>query len=102
MSYTAGRIYIQYSCVSLSYVPQAVDACYELYQMQKGSTHDIYDYERSAGNDKWAFDKFKNILMFDPKIRTMQDLDEEKTRYLLKRWTRMRMKFIKGKVLVKQ
>lgn len=39
MAYTAGRIYIQYSCVSLSYVPQAVNACYELYQMQKGSIH---------------------------------------------------------------
>lgn len=102
MAYTAGRIYIQYSCVALSYVPQAVDACYELYQMQKESTHDIYDYSTSAGNDKWAFDKFKNTLMFDKKIRTMQDLDEEKTRYLLQRWTGMRMKFVKGKVLVKQ
>lgn len=102
MAYTAGRIYIQYSCVSLSYVPQAVDACYELYQMQKGSTHDIYDYERSAGNDKWAFDKFKNILMLDKKVRTMQDLDTEKTGYLLARWTRMRMKYLKGEVLVKQ
>ena len=102
MAYTAGRIYIQYSCVSLSYVPQAVDACYELYQMQKGSIHDIYEYMTSAGNDKWAFDRFKSILMSNNKIRTMQDLDEEKTRYLLERWTGKRMKFIKGKVLIKK
>ena len=102
MAYTAGRIYIQYSCVSLSYVPQAVDACYELYEMQKEATHDIYDFSTSAGNDKWAFDKFKNTLMFDKKIRTMQDLDEEKTVYLLERWTGRRMKFFKGEVLAKQ
>ena len=102
MAYTAGRIYIQYSCVSLSYVPQAVNACYELYQMQKGSTHDIYDYVKSAGNDRWAFEKFKNILMFNEKIRTMQDLDEEKTIYLLERWTGKRMKFFNGKILAKK
>lgn len=102
MAYTAGRIYIQYSCVSLSYVPQAVDACHELYQMQKGAAHDIYDYVTSAGNDKWAFDKFKNILISSDKIRTMHDLDEEKTRYLLERWTGKRMKFFKRKVLVKK
>lgn len=93
MAYTAGRIYIQYSCVCLSYVPQAVNACYELYQMQKGSAHDIYDYVKSAENDKWAFDKFKNTLMFNKKIRAMQDLDEEKTRYLLVRWTGKKIKF---------
>lgn len=102
MAYTAGRIYIQYSCASLSYVPQAVDACYELYQMQKGSIHDIYDYMTSAGNDKWAFDKFKTILMTDTRIRTMQDLDEEKTRYLLERWTGKPTKFINRKVLIKK
>lgn len=82
--------------------PQAVDACYELYQMQRGSTHDIYDYSTFAGNDKWAFDKFKSILMFNSKIRTMQDLDEEKARYLLDRWTGKRITFFKGKVHVKQ
>lgn len=102
MAYTAGRIYIQYSCVSLSYVPQAVNACYELYQMQKGSIHDIYDYVTSAGNDRWAFEKFKSILIANNKIRAMHDLDEEKTRYLLERWTGKRMKFIRGKILVKQ
>lgn len=56
----------------------------------------------SAGNDKWAFDKFKNILISSDKIRTMHDLDEEKTRYLLERWTGKRMKFFKRKVLVKK
>ena len=86
MAYTAGRIYIQYSCVSLSYVPQAVNACYELYQMQKGASHDIYDYMKAAGSDKIAFDKFRNILMTNGRIRTMQDLDEEKASYLLGRW----------------
>ena len=101
MAYTAGRIYIQYSCLSLSYVPQAVIACYELYQMQKGSTHDIYDYIKSVGNDKWAFDKFKSILMTNKKIRTMADLDEEKTEYLLEHWTGKRLKFSKGKAFVK-
>jgi len=102
MAYTAGRIYIQYSCVSLSYVPQAVDACYELYQMQKGSAHDIYDYISSAGNDKWAFDKFKSNLITNPKIRTMHDLDEAKTEYLLERWTGKWMRFSKGKIFVKK
>ena len=75
MAYTAGRIYIQYSCVDLSYVPQAVNACYELYQMQKGSAHDIYDYVKAVANDKWAFNRFKNTLMSNSEIRTMQDLD---------------------------
>lgn len=103
MAYTAGRIYIQYSCISISYVPQAVDACYELYKMQKGATHDdIYDYVTSAGNDKWAFDKFKNILLFNDEVRTMQDLDKEKTRYLLERWTGKRVNYFKRKVLVKK
>lgn len=102
MAYTAGRIYIQYSCISLSYVPQAINACYELYQMQKGAVHDIYDYSKSAGNDKWAFDKFKSILMSDKKIRTMQDLNEEKALYLLERWTGRRMRYIKEKMVVMQ
>jgi len=102
MAYTAGRIYIQYSCVSVSYVPQAVNACYDLYQMQNSSVQDIYDYVSSAGNDKWAFDKFKSILITNSKIRKMYDLDEEKTRYLLERWTGKRMKFFKGKLLVKK
>lgn len=100
MAYTAGRIYIQYSCLSISYVPQAVNACYELYQMQKGATHDIYDYVKSVGNDKWAFDKFKNILLSNSKVKTMQDLDEEKTRYLLERWTGKRIKYFTGSVKV--
>lgn len=102
MAYTAGRIYILYSCVSLSYVPQAINACYALYQMQQGSTHDIYDYVKSAGNDKWAFEQFKNILLTKQKIRTMHDLDDEKASYLLERWTGKRVVFAKKKALVKQ
>lgn len=98
MAYTAGRIYIQYSCVSLSYVPQAIEACYKLYQMQKGAPHDIFDYATASGNDKVAFDKFKNTLLFDQTIKKMQDLDEEKASYLLERWTGKRIKFFKGKV----
>lgn len=102
MAYTAGRIYIQYSCVSLSYVPQAIEACYELYQMQKGAPHDIFDYATAAGNDKVAFNKFKNTLLFNQTIRKMQDLDEEKVSYLLERWTGKRIKFFKGKVLARK
>lgn len=98
MAYTAGRIYIQYSCVSLSYVPQAVNACYELYQMQKGSIHDIYDYMKSAGSDKEAFSQFFNILMMNEKIRKMQDLDEEKTSFLLARWTGKQIKLTKKRL----
>lgn len=102
MAYTAGRIYIQSSCSSINYVPQAVNACYELYQLQKGSANDIYDYVKSVGNDKWAFDRFKNILMTNDNVKTMQDLDEEKVSYLLERWTGKRTVFRKKKQLVKR
>lgn len=97
MAYTAGRIYIQYSCVSLSYVPQAIEACYELCQMQRGAPHDIFDYATAAGNDKVAFNKFKNTLLSNQTIKKMQDLDEEKVSYLLERWTGKRITFSKDK-----
>ena len=67
--------------------------------MQKGAPHDIFDYATAAGNDKVAFNKFKNTLLFNQTIRKMQDLDEEKVSYLLERWTGKRIKYFKGKVL---
>lgn len=44
MAYTKGRIFIEFSCISDKYIPKAVNACYELYQLQARSKHDIYDF----------------------------------------------------------
>lgn len=101
MAYTTGRIYIQLSCVSKSYIPQAVNACYDLYQMQKGAAHDIYDYVKSAKNDRWAFDKFKNTLLNDASIRENQELDLEKASYLLYRWTGKTIRLARSRVSAK-
>ena len=46
MIYTKGRILIEFSCVSIKRVPQAVDSCYELYEAQQSFRHDVYDFVR--------------------------------------------------------
>ena len=87
MVYTHGRILIQYSCVSKKYVPQAVETCHKLYEIQDRIRDDAYDFIRGQGSDKKAFESFKEILITDPFIRSFEDLDIEKLENLLSRWT---------------
>lgn len=94
MAYTEGRIWIEQSCISDSYIRNAVNACYKLYQLQVQSSHDIYDYAVAVGNDMWAFKKFKYKLLslsLDH-IATVDIPDKEKVEYLLNRWTGKRIK----------
>lgn len=95
MVYTKGRILIAYSCVSIKYVPQAIDVCYQLYQMQQDVKHDAYDFTSGTGNDKISFEKFKGILLQNQTIRSFNDLDAEKTELLLKRWTGKKFRITK-------
>lgn len=87
MLYTKGRILIEYSCISHGRVPQAVDACYDLYNMQSKILDDAYDFMKGTGNDKKSFENFKNTLITDKKIQSFEDLDSKKMEFLLKRWT---------------
>lgn len=97
MVYTKGRILIACCCNSVKYIPQAVDTCYELYQMQQGIRHDVYDYATGTGSDKYLFEKFKKILITNTKIRTFDELDMEKTEFLLSHWTGKKFRIIKKK-----
>lgn len=87
MVYTQGRILIQYSCVSKKYVPQAVEICSKLYEIQDHIRDDAYDFTSGRGSDKRAFESFKRILATDLSIRNFNDLNIEKAENLLSRWT---------------
>ncbi len=87
MVYTKGRILIEYSCVSLKYVPQAVDTCDQLYQMQQNVKHDAYNFATGTGEDKKSFENFKRILISNESILRFEDLDIGKVELLLTRWT---------------
>jgi hypothetical protein len=95
MVYTKGRIFIEFSCISDEYIPKAVDACYELYQLQAHSKHDIYDFMSASGNDGWAFNTFKRKLMNRQCLDKCIDLDYDRVRFLLQRWTGKRFQFAK-------
>lgn len=97
MVYTKGRILIACCDTSVAYVPQAVDSCYELYQMQHNISHDAYDFSTGTGNDKHFFLKFKNTLMTNNRIRSFEDFDMGKAEYLLSRWTGKNFKIIRKK-----
>ncbi len=90
MTYTKGRILIEYSCVSPGRVPQTVETCYLLYQMQQNIRHDAYDFKLATGSDKKSFEKFKLMLMSDFSIQANEELNKEKTQSLLLRWTGMK------------
>ena len=92
MTYTKGRILIAFSCVSLSRVPQAVETCYNLYEMQKNIRHDAYDFTTGTGNDRITFNKFNSILPRNKTILNFKDLDHDKMSFLLTKW--MEKKFL--------
>lgn len=87
MAYTKGRIFIEFSCIFDEYISKAVAACYDLYQLQTRSKHDIYDFITAKGNDKWAFNTFKNKLMMRQCLDKCIDLDYSQVCFLLERWT---------------
>lgn len=97
MTYTKGRILIEYSCISRNYIPQAVEACYKLYELQQSIPHDVYDFTTGTGGDKNSFKKFKNTLITDYKIRDYEDLDLDKMEFLLQRWMGKHFKLRKKK-----
>lgn len=97
MQYTKGRILIECSCVSIRYVPRAVDACYQLYQMQRNIRHDAYDFTTGTGNDKASFEKFKKILFSNHSVHSFDDLNAENANDLLNRWTGLRFRITKKK-----
>lgn len=97
MLYTRGRIFIEFSCVSDKYIPQAVDECYKLYQLQMRSKHDIYDFMTAKGNDGWAFITFRQKLMNRHCLDKCIDLDYDQVNYLLQRWTGKRFQIMKHK-----
>lgn len=91
MAYTKGRIFIEFACISDEYLSKAVDACYELYQLQARSQHDIYDFMTAKGSDGWAFNRFKQKLLTRRCLNHCVDLDENQVNYLLQRWTGKRV-----------
>lgn len=95
MAYTKGRIFIEFSCISDEYIPKAVNACYELYQLQARSKHDIYDFMTAKGNDGWAFNTFKNKLMNRRYLDRCTGLDYHQASSLLQRWTGKRIQIMK-------
>ena len=95
MVYTKGRILIEYGCIAKKFIPQAVDVCYQIYEMQKDVKHDAYDFTTGTGNNRISFEKFKSILIQDTSIRRFSDFDMEKTEFLIKRWTKMNFKITK-------
>lgn len=92
MTYTKGRILIEYSCISQEHISQTVDVCYTLYEMQQSIQHDVYDFTTGTGRDQKSFDKFKNKLIF-----SSDNLDSDKVQVLLKRWTGKTFRFQKKK-----
>ena len=97
MVYTNGRILIACCKVSIMYVPQTVDTCCELYQMQQEIRHDAYDFATGSGNDKYLFEQFKRTLIQNEKIRCFDDLDMGKAEFLLNRWTGKKFRITKKK-----
>lgn len=97
MTYTKGRILIEFSCIAHRYVPQAVETCYELYQKQSGILYDAYDFTTGTGHDKKTFERFKRLLIYDSSIHNFEDLDLQKMRFLLNRWTGMKFSIRRGK-----
>ena len=97
MTYTKGRILIECSCISRRYIPQTVDICYKLYEMQQGIQHDVYDFTKGTGGDKKSFEKFKNTLLMDYSVRDFKDLDLDKMEFLLQRWMGKRFSLRKKK-----
>ena len=95
MAYTKGRIFIEFSCISDEYIPKAVNACYELYELQARSKHDIYDFMTAKGNDGWAFNTFKNKLMNRRCLDRCTGLDYHQASSLLQRWTGKRIQIMK-------
>lgn len=87
MTYTEGRIRIEYSCICYGHTPQAVDTCCRLYQIQQNIRNDAYDFITGNGNDKKSFEKFKNMLISNKTIHNFKDFDSKKAEFLLKRWT---------------
>lgn len=97
MAYTRGRILIECSYISQAYIPQAVDACYNLYELQQGIQHDVYDFTTGTGGDRKSFEKFKNMLIMNDNVRSFEDLDLNKMGFLLQRWTGKRFSLRKKK-----
>lgn len=95
MAYTKGRIFIEFTCISDKYMSKAVDACYDLYQLQSNSRHDIYDFMSAKGSDGWAFNKFRNKLMDRQCLDSCPDLNLDHVNYLLQRWTGKRFRMSK-------
>lgn len=84
MKYTKGRIMIQRCSLNQCYFPQAVNACYEVYQ----SGHNSYDFLSSTGSDLIAFNWFKrSLLSINKPFINYPDFDKSKAEYLLLRWT---------------
>ena len=97
MTYTKGRILIEFSCLSHYYVPQAIETCFEVYEKQKDIRHDAYDFTTGTGGDKKSFEKFKKILLNDHSIYSFEDISMEKMQLLLSRWTGKRFSIRKGR-----
>ena len=97
MTYTKGRILIECSCISRGYIPQTVEACYKLYELQQSIQHDVYDFTTGTGGDKKSFEKFKGTLVTDYSIRNYEDLDLDKMEFLLQRWMGKRFSLRKKK-----
>ena len=91
------KILIECSCISRRYIPQTVDICYKLYEMQQGIQHDVYDFTKGTGGDKKSFEKFKNTLLMDYSVRDFKDLDLDKMEFLLQRWMGKRFSLRKKK-----
>ncbi len=87
MTYTKGRILIAFSCIALDRIPQAVETCYELYQLQQNIQNDAFDFVTGNSYEQHVFRKFKYRLLSDKRIQYFSDLDMKKTEYLLSRWT---------------
>lgn len=95
MTYTEGRVYIEFSCILDKFIPQAVNSCYELYRMQNNSKNDVYDFSAARGNDKWAFNKFKQRLISGRCFHNCIELDADKATFLLMRWTGKKFRIMK-------
>ena len=65
--------------------------------MQQNIRHDAYDYATGSGNDKFLFEKFKNMLITNRRVHGFNDLDIEKTEFLINHWTGRNFRIIKKK-----
>lgn len=97
MTYTKGRILIECSGVSVKYVPEAVDACYKVYDMQQSVRHDAYDFTTGTGKDKESFERFKYTLLTNSAVRGFDDLDIRKAETLISRWSGKKFKLTQRK-----